>query len=502
MPTQRWTDAWTAPAGLPPERPPGEPGPGVLAAVHLALFFGLAAATAGAAAVAGDSEEATALSLALLFLLTGLAGLVVRRQPDPLLAWVADVLLASSVAYLFGAAGTVAHLQGASDETSALAGTLVALPCAVAAYALHRRVWTQVAAVVAAAGCLQAALQTGPDIPGAVSAAYLLILAAFLAALAQLGLARPVRSAQVLAALLGTWGAHVLAREHASLGAVVAALVLAVVVLAVLRTRNRSLLPVALIAGVAIGPAVAEPALGTADAVGLALVVAAAGGAWLAADLVRRSARPPQVGGVFAAALLLLVVGQLLPAAGDDDPMVVDALHALAIAAFFSASVAARRRPAMVVSGLILLSQLPDSTSGDEVASAVVALGGAVAAVVVARRLAIRPVGPAAAPHVQEVALAGPGREWQVVAPYPQVLDAVVAVLTAAGVPLQLVDRAAGRVVAGDPVQPLLVVAVWAQDLVRSQVRAVGAPHDVDRLESDLAGRLAQQAPNELAGPH
>ena len=470
--------------------------------MHLAVLFGLAVLGVVAASVAGDSEEAGALSLAVLLVLSATAGLVLRRQADPLLGWVADLLLASSVAFAFGTAGSVAHLQGASDETATLTGALAAAAWGLAGYALHRRVWTQVAAVLSLAGCLQAALDAGSDIPAGVSSAYLLIVAAFLAALAQLGVARPVRSAQVLAALLGTWGAHVLAREHVAVGALVAAVVLVAVVAGVVTSRNRSLLPVALIAGVAVGPAVVEPALGTSDAIALSLVVAAAGAAWLAADLVRRSARPPHVGGVFAAALLLLVVGQVLPAAGDDDPLVLDALHALAVAAFFCAAVAARRRPATVVSGLVLLSQLPDSSDGDELATAAVALLGAVAAVLVARRLAVRPAGPAAAPHLQEVALSGQGREWQVVAPYPQVFDAVVGVLSGAGVPLQLVDRAAGRLVAGDPVRPLLVVAVWALDLVRTQVRAVGAPHDVDRLEADVAGWLARLAPNEVAGPH
>jgi hypothetical protein len=106
---------------------------------------------------------------------------------------------------------------------------------------------------------------------------------------------------------------------------------------------------------------------------------------------------------------------------------------------------------------------------------------------------------PAAAPDHQEVALSGPGREWAVVAPYQQVFDAVVGVLSQAGVPLQLVDRAAGRIVAGDPVRPLLVVAVWAHDPVRSQVRAVGAPHDVDRLDHDVAQWVARLTPNEAA---
>jgi hypothetical protein len=37
---------------------------------------------------------------------------------------------------------------------------------------------------------------------------------------------------------------------------------------------------------------------------------------------------------------------------------------------------------------------------------------------------------------------------------------------------------------------------------VRSHVRAVGATWDVDRLEADVEARLAQRAPNEVAGPH
>jgi hypothetical protein len=69
--------------------------------------------------------------------------------------------------------------------------------------------------------------------------------------------------------------------------------------------------------------------------------------------------------------------------------------------------------------------------------------------------------------------------------------DAVVAILSGAGVPLQVVDRAAGRIVAGDPVNPLLVIAVWATDPVQAHIRAVGSPAAIDQLELDLAARTA-----------
>jgi hypothetical protein len=156
-----------------------------------------------------------------------------------------------------------------------------------------------------------------------------------------------------------------------------------------------------------------------------------------------------------------------------------------------------------VVSGLFVVAELPDAVTsgGGDAAQGLVSLAVAAAAVLLIVRMRTWRPRPAAAPDHQEVALSGAGRDWMVVAPYPQVFDAVVGVLGRAGVPLQLVDRAAGRVVVGDPVQPLLVVAVWASDPVRSHVRAVGAPHDVDRLEADVAGWLAAHTPNEVAGP-
>jgi hypothetical protein len=330
------------------------------------------------------------------------------------------------------------------------------------------------------------------------------MLGAFLTLLAIAGVARPVRSAYVLAGLAATAGARVLVSEQAGLGSLVALAVLALVVTGVLRSGNRSLLPVTVVAGVVLGPPVLQPLIGGWQAASLSLVLAAAVSAWLAVDLSRRSARPPQVGGVMAIGLASVLVSVLLLLGHGRHESVVDLVHALAVAAFFAAAAVGHRRSAAVVSGVLLLGELPEAVAmgGGDAVQALVSLGvaaGAIALMVRARTWQAR---PAAAPDRQEVALSGSGRDWTVVAPYPQVFDAVVAVLGAAGVPLQLVDRAAGRVIAGDAVRPILVIAVWANDPVRAQVRAVGAPHDVDRLEADVAAWLAQRAPNEVAGPH
>jgi hypothetical protein len=498
---QRWNDPWTAPRGVVPERPPGEPGPGALAALHVAVFFGLSALGSLAAGVAGRSEVAAVVTLVVLFVLTAGAGLVLRRQAAPVMAWVADMLLAASVAYLFGAAGTLAHEQGASDPASFLTAALAALPWGVTTYVLHRRIWTQVATVLAFAVALQAALEMRPEIPDEVAAVYLLLLGAFLALLALAGIARPVRSAAVLSALAATAGARVLADDHAVLGAATALLVIAVVVVAVLRTGNRSLVPVAFLAVAVLAFPVLQPAVGGWQSASLALVLAALLAAWLAVDVSRVTPRPAQSAGVFAVGLVAVVVSDLMLIGHGRHEGAVELVHALAVAGFFVAACAAPRRAVAVVTGLLVLAELPDAVTmgGSDAAQGLVSLGVAAAAVVLMVQMRTWKPRPAAAPDHQEVALSGPGREWAVVAPYQQVFDAVVGVLSQAGVPLQLVDRAAGRIVAGDPVRPLLVVAVWAHDPVRSQVRAVGAPHDVDRLDHDVAQWVARLTPNEAA---
>jgi hypothetical protein len=471
--------------------------------MHVAVFFGLSALGSLAGGLAGRSEGAAVVTLAVLFVLTAGAGHVLRRHGSPFTAWVADMVLAASAAYLFGAAGTLAHEQGASDPASFLAAALVALPWAVASYVLHRRVWTQVTTVLSFAVALQAALELRPEVPDEVAAAYLLLLGGFLALLAIAGLARPVRSAAVLAALSATAGARVLADDHAVLGAAAALAVIGVVVLAVLRTGNRSLVPVAFLAVAVLAFPVLQPGVGGWQSASLSLVLASALASWLALDVSRVTPRPAQSAGVFAVGLVAVVVSDLMLIGHGRHEGTVELVHALAVTAFFVAAAAAPRRAVAVVAGLLVLAELPDAVTmgGSDAAQGLVSLAVAGAAVVLMVQMRTWKPRPAAAPDQQEVALSGAGREWTVVAPYPQVFDAVVGVLGRAGVPLQLVDRAAGRVVAGDPENPLLVVAVWAHDPVRAQVRAVGAPHDVDRLESDVADWLAARAPNEVAPP-
>lgn len=487
--------------GLAPERPPGEPGFGLLALVHIGVLFGLSALGSLAPAVAGRSETAEVVTLLVLGVIAAVGGLLVRRQPSPVAAWVADLLLAASAVYLFGGAGSWAHNSGASDEASFLTGALAALPWALVAYVLHRRIWTLLAVVLAASASIQAAVGVRPEVPDAVAGTYLLVLGGFLALLALSGVVRPQRPATVMAALLATVGANGLLDSNTALGSVVAVAVVVLVGAAVFVSGNRSLLPVVMIAGVLLLPQVLRPAIGLGHAISLSLVGVAAAAAWLAADLVRRSPRPPQVGGVFAASLAAVIVSGLIPVVGGDEHVLFDVAHALAVTAFFLAVAVARRRPATVVSGLLVVAELPRALAlgNDGVASGLMSLallGGVVALTV---RLGTWQGRPAAAPDQQELALSGSGREWTVVSPYPVVFDAVVAVLGSAGVRLQLVDRAAGRVVAGDALKPLLVVAVWADDPVRSRMRAVGESWDVDRLEADLEARLAR---NAFADPH
>ena len=505
VPTERWSASWTAPVGLAPEHPPGEPGPGVLALVHIGVAFGLSALGSLAPAIAGRSDTAAVVTLFVLGGLAAVAGLLVRRQPAPLAAWVADLLLAASAGYVFGGAGQWAHYSGASDEAAFLTGALVALPWAVVVYAVHRRIWTLLAVVLAAAAAVQAAVGVRPEVPDAVAGTYLLVLGGFLAALALAGVARPPRAAYVVAALLGTAGANGLLDSNTLLGSVVALALVGMVGAGVFRSGNRSLLPVALVAGLLLLPQVLEPVIGLGQAISLSFVGVAAGVALLAADLVRRSARPPHVGGVFAVCLTVVIVSSIATAFGDDDHALFDIAHALLVTTFFAAAAVARRRPATVVSGLMVVAELPHALAfgHDGVASGLVSLGLLGGVIALTMRLGTWQ-GPraAAAPDQQELALTGAGREWTVASPYPMVIDTVIAALGSAGVPLQLVDRAAGRVVAGDPVNPLLVVAVWATDAVRAHVRAVGATHDVDRLEADVEQRLRERAPSEVGGHH
>jgi hypothetical protein len=253
------------------------------------------------------------------------------------------------------------------------------------------------------------------------------------------------------------------------------------------------------IAGVLLVPQLLAPALGEGRAVGLSLAAVGAAVAWLTVDLTRRSVRPPQTGGVFGVCTALVLVSTLIFARSDS---LSDLLEAAAVTAFFGAAAAARRRPATVLSGLVVVLSLPGALAeplggGYAVRSllGLLCLAGAVWAAV---ELGKRGPRPATAPYQQELHLTGPGRDWTVTSPYPVVFDAVVTVLGRAGVPMQLVDRAAGRVAAGDAVRPLLVVAVWASDPVRTRVRAVGAPWDVDRLEADVAACVE----NQVAAPH
>jgi hypothetical protein len=501
--TPRWDAPWTTPTGSAPERPPGEPGPGLLAVVHLAAYL-------GASAVAGLTLEATGRSgtgLLVVAVLLGAAGFVTLSRRTPLLDWVADLLLAVTAGYAGGGAGLIAQDQGASDPSATLVGALVALGVAATCYARHRRVWLQVATVASAAVALGAAVERQPDLPKGLSGALLVVLGGFVAVGCLSGLARPVRSGYVLAAVVAAVGTQYLVDADALVGGLVTFVLLGLVAWGIVESRNRSLLPVALLAGAVLLPQVLSPAIGTGKAIALSLAAVAASVGWLAVDLERRSVRPVHIGGVFAFCLVLLVVsGFGTVTLGDHDSVdaadkVVAVLHALLVVAFFGAAAAARRRPATVISGFLVVGAVPSALAqlfdGPTGLGALFSLPALAGAVWVAIRLDKRAPRPAASPYQQESSLTGAGREWTVVVTYPVVFDSVVAALGGAGLALQLVDRAAGRIVAGDAARPTLVVAVWAGDPVRTQIRAVGEAEEVDWLEADLAARL-----NALDAPH
>lgn len=493
MTSRRWDEPWAAPVGSAPERPAGEPTPGQLALLHLGVLLALGVLGTAVGLVSdSSSDRAAGLSALVLWLVAGGVGAALLRRRTPWTAWASDLLLVAAAGYLFAGVSLLTHDAGLSSEGATLAGSLAALAWTLPAYVVHRRVWLQAGVVLSAAGALLAGLAMQPSVPDAVGGAYLLVLAGFLALTALSGLARPVRSGFVLAALLATAGAHVVVGVDALAGSLVALVLLALVAVGVVKGGNRSLLPVTVVAGVVLLPSVLEPLLGLGRAAGVSLALVAAGAAWLAVDLVRRSPRAPHVGGVFAVCLLGVLASYPFLLFHTEHDGLADLAHALAVTAFFGAAAAGRRRPATVVSGLLVVLELPGALAfhAGQAAQGVAglfALGGVIAAAVVLGR---RAPGAAAAAHHQDVALSGQGREWTVVSPYPVVFDAAVGVLGAAGVPLQLVDRASGRVVAGDALAPLLVVAIWADDPVRTRLRAVGAPADVDLLEADVARRL------------
>ena len=493
---RRWEAPWTLPAGSRPDRAPGEPGVAQLAALHVAVASGLSSLDGALSVVAGTSPWWSATAALAVAVGLGVAGLGVVRRPSGLARWLADLLLAAAVLHLFGAGLVTSVALGGDGATPLMVGALAALPVAAVMYRLHRRLWLQVVTAAALALALTSALARAEGMPVAVPGAFLLIVAAFTAAGAHLDVVRPVRSGYVVAALLAVVGAQVLLSGELVAGYLVAPAVLALVCAAVVRSRSASLLPVTLLAGVVIVPQLLGPVLGTGYTIGLTGAGVGAGVSWLAADVARRSPRPVKTGGVFAACTVLVVACAWPLSHADDLVVRVSALAALAV--FLCAAVSARRIPAAVIAGLVLVARLPAvGTGSDEPspAGALTALAVAVVASVACVLLLRRAPGPAAGPVHLEQVLADEGGQWTVVAPYAQVFDAVAGVLAGAGLPLQLVDRAAGRVVAGPALAPVLVVALWAADPVRTHVRAVGEPSDVRLLQQHVQARLGSTAP-------
>lgn len=500
MDVRRADSPWVAPTGTGPGREPGDPGFGVLAALHLGMLFALSAVAALLAPTVDQPSLTAAGGAAAVAAVTAAVAVAALRRDHPVSLWVADFCFAASAAYLALTAATVALVAGSSGRTALLAGAAAGGTCAALVYVVLRRVWLQVATVAGLATSLLALVAGGEGVPDPVAALFLLIIAGFVAAGALSGAVRPIGSGYVLAALVGLAGAQVLLTGTAGVGYLAPVVVLAAVGALLVRTGSASLLPVLAIGGVVLLPQVLGPLFGGARAFGLSVVGVGAGVAWLAVDVQRRSVRPQHTGGVFLlCSLLVLVAAPILLAQSD---ALVALLAGLGLAAFFAAAATAGRRPATVLSGLLLVLTVPQALveplRGGSELTVVAQLGLAAAAIAAAVLLDGRAARPQAA--TGDGWLSAPGADALLDAPYPQVFDTTVRLLGGAGLALQLVDRAAGRVLAGPAQAPVLGVAVWQSGPVTTSLRVVGVQADTERFLRDLRAELAPRS--VPGGPH
>lgn len=500
MAVRRWDARWTDPVGSAPARGPGEPSYPVLAALHLGLLFALSALAAFLVPSAGQPSLTAAGGCAAVAASTACLGALALRRPQPVFLWVSDFCFAASCAYLGLAAGALALVAGSSDRDALLVGASVGGSCAALLYLAIRRLWLQIATVVGLTTLLLTLVTGAEGVPDPVAALFLLVIAGFVGAGALAGAVRPIGSGYVLAALVGLAGAQVLLTGTAGVGYLAPVVVLLAVGVLLVRTGSASLLPVLAIGGVVLLPQVLGPLFGGARAFGLSVVGVGAGVAWLAVDVQRRSVRPQHLGGVFAlCSVLVLLAAPILLVQSD---ALVALLAGLGLAAFFAAVALAGRRPATVLSGLLLVLTVPGALTeplgGGSELTVVVQLALAAAAIAVAVVLADRVPRPAAA--AGDDWLAAPGAQALLDAPYAQAFDSAIGLLGRSGLALQVVDRAAGRVLVGPAGAPVLGIAFWQSGPVSTSVRVVGAQPDVEAFLGDLRAALAPR--NALGGPH
>ena len=77
--------------------------------------------------------------------------------------------------------------------------------------------------------------------------------------------------------------------------------------------------------------------------------------------------------------------------------------------------------------------------------------------------------------------------------------DTAVQLLGSAGLVLQLVDRAGGRILVGPVHLPVLGLGLWAGGPVTTRLRVVGSQHDVEGFLADLRAQVER---NRVASPH
>ena len=500
MDVRRSDDPWTAPIGSLPKREPGAPSYAVLAALHIGMFFAVSSLAALLVPAAQEASLTAAGGAAAVAAIAAFCGVAALRQYRPVAMWVADFSFAAAAVYLGIAAAAASLVAGSADRTALLCGALAATLVAGSGYARVRRIWLQITLVAGVGAAILALASLGNGMPAVVDGAYLLVLAGFVAAGAAGGVVRPVGSGYVLAAITALAGAHVALDGAAGLANLVPVAVLIAVAALLLRTGSASLLPVLVIGGVLLVPSALEPLFGAGRAFGLGLLGVGAAVAWLVVDVQRRAVQPKQTGGVFFCCTALVLLSS--PFLTYQSATSVALLASLALVAFFGAAAAARRRPATVLSGLLLVLTVPPVLTrpfGDgQVATVLVQLSLAAAAVASAVLLDRRAPRPAAA--TGEDWLAAPGLDAVLDAPYPAVFDTAVRLIGMSGLQLQVVNRAAGRLLAGPAEAPVLGVAAWQTGPVTTRLRVVGPQPDGERFLQDLRGELERS--NVVARPH
>jgi len=483
---------YTDPRGAAPEREPGEPPFASLVAVVTGAVLALVgllellrSPTQGSTTARGVLVLVVAVAIAVL------GELLARRvrRPVPVARGLADFLQALAAVLVGVGVGVLADDAGTSDKITTLLATLAGLAAAVAAYAWRRRGWQVLVLVTAAAGVLLSIVSQTDTTSLTTYGVLLLLLALVGYALVAVRVLRPVGPALIAGSAIAFAGCQVLLRADTGVpGGLVVLVVPALAVVAVL-TRRMSIVPVLLIVGAVLLPQGLHP---LTDYVGYGVDAVIVGGvtALVIADLERRSPLRVRAGGLFALTTLITVAGAgyvggvalqattVLGLGGADDEL--DRLLAvLGLVALLVAAVATHRRPAAVLAAVALAADGPPALLGGHVTSTATlgAVSLALGVVVVIGALLVRPGHrpPGAAITVGELP-AGPTGSVALAAPYEPVFAAVVGLLGGAG-RLDLLDRAAGRVVVGE-----VSAAVWQSGPDRTTVAFVGPEPVVEGL--------------------